>query len=101
MSPAAAMLKASDIGYIDDMLRKISRDFFSHLWIVSVLIESVSLERTGERAKPMIEKRREVERPLSRLEPNVMRRWRPSTRRARAMAASRDEGERSFLSSSW
>jgi len=71
------------------------------LWIVSVLIESVSFERTGERAKPMIEKSREVERPLSRLEPKVIRRWRPSTRRARAMAASRDEGERSFLKSSW
>ena len=66
-----------------------------------MLIESVSFERTGERAKPMIEKRREVERPLSRLEPKVIRRWRPSTRRARAMAASRDEGERSFLKSSW
>ena len=68
---------------------------------MSVLIESVNLERTGERANPMIEKRREVERPLSRLDPRVRRRWRPSTRRARAMAASREEGERSFLNSSW
>ena len=68
---------------------------------MSVLIESVNLERTGERAKPMIEKRRVVERPLSRLEPRVRRRWRPSTRRARAMAARREEGGRSFLNSSW
>ena len=41
--------------------------------MVSVLIESVNFERTGERAKPMIEKRREVERPLSRLEPRTRR----------------------------
>ena len=56
--------------------------------MVSVLIESVNFERTGERAKPMTEKRREVERPLSRLEPRTRRRWRPRTRRERAMAAS-------------
>ena len=66
-----------------------------------MLMESVNLESTGESAKPMIEKRRVVERPLSRLEPRVRRRWRPSTRRARAMAASREEGERSFFNSSW
>ena len=64
-------------------------------------MESVNLESTGERAKPMIEKRRVVDRPLSRLEPRVRRRWRPRTRRARAMAASREEGERSFFKRSW
>ena len=69
--------------------------------MVSVLMESVSLERTGERAKPMIENRREVEKPLTKLDPRVRRRWRPRTSRARAMAPIREEGVSSFLSNKW
>ena len=69
--------------------------------MVSVLMESVSLERTGERAKPMIEKRREVEKPLTKLDPRVRRRWRPRTSRARAMAPIREDGVSSFLSNKW
>ena len=64
-------------------------------------MESVNLERTGERAKPMIENRREVEKPLTKLDPRVRRRWRPRTSRARAMAPIREEGVSSFLSNKW
>ena len=59
------------------------------------------MERTGERAKPMIENRREVEKPLTKLDPRVRRRWRPRTSRARAMAPIREEGVSSFLSNKW